>query len=70
VQCGHGSTSGSLDEQLLFYLQSRGIPRKQAEALLLQAFIGEALDQIEHAGLRQAFTQRAVEWLAARERAR
>jgi Fe-S cluster assembly protein SufD len=70
VQCGHGATSGALDEQLLFYLMARGIPRKQAEALLVEAFFGEALQQIAHEGLRAAFVERATAWLAERERAR
>ena len=50
VQCGHGATAGALDEDLLFYLKSRGIPAKEAEALLIQAFVGEAIEGIEHAG--------------------
>lgn len=66
VQCGHGATAGALDEALLFYLRTRGIPRKQAEALLVQAFFGEALQQIEHEGLREALSGRAAGWLAAR----
>jgi Fe-S cluster assembly protein SufD len=69
VQCAHGATAGALDEQLLFYLLARGIPRKQAEALLIQAFFGAALDQIAHDGLRNTLTTRAAGWLAARERA-
>jgi Fe-S cluster assembly protein SufD len=69
VQCGHGATTGALDEQLLFYLMARGIPRKQAEALLVEAFFGEALQQIAHEGLRTAFVERAAAWLAERERA-
>jgi Fe-S cluster assembly protein SufD len=68
VQCGHGATTGALDEQLLFYLMARGIPRKQAEALLVEAFFGEALLQIAHEGLRTALVDRAAHWLAERER--
>jgi Fe-S cluster assembly protein SufD len=66
VQCGHGATSGALDQDLLFYLKARGIPAKEAEALLIQAFVGEAVDGIEHAGLRDALMDRVVGWLAAR----
>ena len=54
VQCGHGATTGALDDDLLFYLRARGIPPKEAEALMIQAFVGEAVDGIEHAGLRDA----------------
>jgi Fe-S cluster assembly protein SufD len=66
VQCGHGATSGELDQDLLFYLKARGIPAKEAEALLIQAFVGEAVDGIEHAGLRDALMDRVVAWLAGR----
>jgi Fe-S cluster assembly protein SufD len=67
VQCGHGATSGALDEQQLFYLMARGIPRKRAEALLIEAFFGEALGQVAHEGLRNVLLDRAVGWLRARE---
>jgi Fe-S cluster assembly protein SufD len=67
VQCGHGATSGALDQELLFYLKARGIPAKEAEALLIQAFVGEAVEGIEHAGLRDALIDRVVDWLKARE---
>jgi Fe-S cluster assembly protein SufD len=67
VQCGHGATSGDLDEDLLFYLKARGIPANEAEALLIQAFVGEAVEGIEHAGLRDALMDQVAAWLAARE---
>ena len=66
VQCGHGATAGDLDEDLLFYLRSRGIPAKEAEALLIQAFIGEAVEGIEHARLRDVLMDVAVKWLGER----
>jgi len=66
VQCGHGATAGDLDEDLLFYLMARGIARPQAEALLIKAFIGEAVDGIEHAGLRDALMDQVSAWLRAR----
>lgn len=66
VQCGHGATSGALDEELRFYLMARGIPEKEAEALLVQAFVGEAVEGIEHAGLRDALMDNVVAWLRAR----
>ncbi len=66
VQCGHGATAGALDESLLFYLKARGIPQKQAEALLVQAFVGEAVEGIEHAGLREALMDEVVGWLNMR----
>jgi Fe-S cluster assembly protein SufD len=66
VQCGHGATSGALDQDLKFYLMARGIPEKEAEALLVQAFVGEAIEGIEHAGLRDALMEQVVSWLRAR----
>jgi Fe-S cluster assembly protein SufD len=66
VQCGHGATAGALDEDLKFYLMARGIPEVEAEALLVQAFIGEAVEGIEHAGLRDALMEQVVAWLRAR----
>ena len=66
VQCGHGATAGALDQDLLFYLKARGIPQKEAEALLIQSFVGEAFGGIEHAGLREVLMEAVVARLAAR----
>jgi Fe-S cluster assembly protein SufD len=66
VQCGHGATSGALDENLKFYLMARGIPEVEAEALLVQAFVGDAVEGIEHAGLRDALMEDVAAWLRAR----
>ena len=66
VQCGHGATAGALDDDLKFYLMARGIPAAEAEALLIQAFLGEAIEGIEHAGLREALMDQVAAWLKAR----
>jgi Fe-S cluster assembly protein SufD len=66
VQCGHGATAGDLDKDLLFYLRARGIPYAEAEALLIQAFVGDAIEGIEHAGLREALIDTVGAWLKAR----
>jgi Fe-S cluster assembly protein SufD len=66
VQCGHGATAGALDEGLKFYLMSRGIPAKEAEALLVQAFIDEAIEEITHEGIRRALMFAALKWLGSR----
>ncbi len=66
VQCGHGATAGALDGDLKFYLMARGIPAAEAEALLIQAFLGEAIDGIEHAGLREVLLEAVAAWLKAR----
>ncbi len=69
VQCGHGATAGALDEELKFYLMARGIPAAEAEALLIQAFLGEAVEGIEHAGVREALMESVVAWLKTRSQA-
>ena len=66
VQCGHGATAGAIDDELKFYLMARGIPATDAEALLIQAFLGEAVEGVEHAGLREALMDQVVAWLKAR----
>ncbi|MDQ0512248.1 Fe-S cluster assembly protein SufD [Ancylobacter amanitiformis] len=66
VQCGHGATCGAIDDDLLFYLRARGISLKDAQSLLVQAFVGEAIETVEHDGLREALVARAEAWLAAR----
>ncbi len=66
VQCAHGATTGALDDDLLFYLQARGIPKKEAESLLIQSFFGEAVETIENAKIRDAVMTLASRWLAAR----
>jgi len=66
VPCGHGATTGALDENLKFYLMARGIPEVEAESLLVQAFVGEAIEGIEHAGLRDALMAQVVTWLEKR----
>jgi Fe-S cluster assembly protein SufD len=68
VQCGHGATAGALDEELKFYLMARGIPAAEAEALLIQAFLGEAIEGIEHAGLRELLMDSVAGWLKARDK--
>ncbi len=56
VKCSHGATTGKLDEEALFYLQARGIPKQKAKSLLLQAFAEEVLDSIEIDVLREFLT--------------
>jgi Fe-S cluster assembly protein SufD len=66
VACGHGTTCGGLSEDQIFYLQTRGLPYQVAEALLLEAFGGELVDEIPHEGLIVAFRAEIAAWLAAR----
>jgi len=64
VVCGHGSTAGQLDDDMLFYLRARGIPEAEARSLLIAAFVGEALDRIENEALRAALDEKVAAWLA------
>ncbi len=64
VVCGHGATAGQLDGDMLFYLRARGIPEPEARALLIAAFVGEVLGEIENEALRTALEEKAGEWLS------
>ena len=48
VKCSHGSTTGQLDEEAVFYLRARGLSEKSARKLMVSAFIGDVLDKIEN----------------------
>ena len=54
VVCGHGATAGDLNADHLFYLESRGIPAADARALLVAAFVGEALETVARDDVREA----------------
>ena len=64
VKCAHGATVGELDQRALFYMQSRGIPRARAQALLTRAFVADALGRIGNDVVRDAFEADADAWLA------
>jgi len=66
VACGHGATTGALDESLLFYLRARGLSEKEAQALLIAAFVGETIESIVSDDLRDVAMATAERWLAAR----
>jgi len=66
VVCGHGSTSGQIDEDLLFYLRARGIGELEARSILIQAFAGEALELIGNETIREALGETVRGWLAQR----
>ena len=66
VVCGHGATVGALDPEQLFYCQARGLPRAEAEAMLLEAFGADAIDRVEDAKIAEALRERMRAWLAAR----
>ena len=62
VKCSHGSTTGAIDETALFYLRSRGVPAAEAEALLVLAFLAEAVAEIEDPALAGAVEARLAGW--------
>jgi Fe-S cluster assembly protein SufD len=64
VACSHGSTVGAVDETALFYLTSRGVPRREAEELLVLAFLDDAVAEIEDEALAADVRERLGGWLA------
>ncbi|WP_370401423.1 Fe-S cluster assembly protein SufD [Sulfitobacter sp. JB4-11] len=66
VACSHGSTSGAIDEDALFYLRARGVPRAEATDMLTLSFLAEAVEEIESEELREEINGRMAEWLARR----
>lgn len=64
VKCSHGATSGRLDNNALFYLQSRGIPADEARALLVESFLTETLARVSFAPVKELYQERIRSWLA------
>lgn len=65
VRAAHGATTGKLDDQMLFYLLSRGIERPTAQALLQWAFIEDAVSRVTPAALREVVEHEIVKRLSA-----
>ena len=57
VKCSHGCTIGQLDETAMFYMQQRGIPKKEAKALLMYAFSNAVIESIKIPALKQRITK-------------
>ena len=66
VACSHGSTVGAIDEDAIFYLVSRGVPRKQAQDMLVLAFLAEAIDEIDSNDLADDINDRLAAWMNRR----
>ncbi len=62
VKCSHGATVGDLDAEQLFYLRSRGVPAEEAKAILVRAFLGDALELIENEAARHALEHAVGSW--------
>ena len=69
VVCGHGATVAALDPEQVFYLRTRGIPKDEAEAMLLEAFGGEAIERVEDDALAEPLRASFRAWLDSRGRA-
>jgi len=63
VKCSHGCTAGQLDEEALFYIQTRGIGKEKAKGLLLYAFAGEVLENIKNEDFKNYCIQQVEERL-------
>jgi Fe-S cluster assembly protein SufD len=61
VKCSHGSTTGQLDEDAVFYLRARGLSEKSARSLITQAFITEVVDKVEQKEVRDFIQNKLVE---------
>jgi len=57
VRCSHGATVGQLEEEPVYYLMSRGLPRKQAERLVVNGFFAPIIDRVPYEGVRTRFEQ-------------
>ncbi|HIP22507.1 MAG TPA: SufD family Fe-S cluster assembly protein, partial [Rhodobacteraceae bacterium] len=62
VACSHGSTCGAVDENSLFYLMSRGVPRAEAQNMMIIAFLDEAIQEIEDEALADDIRTRLSGW--------
>ena len=63
VACSHGATVGAIDEEALFYLVSRGVPRRIAKDMLVLALLADALDEIEDQPIRDDLKSRLQGWV-------
>src|SRR5262249_24776529 len=66
VQCGHAATSGGIDETMSFYLLARGIPRPEAERLLIEAFLDDAIDAIGDEAIATFLKRTIGQWVEKR----
>ena len=63
VKCSHGSTTGAIDDEALFYLRSRGVPRERAIVFLVLSFLADALAEVEDEAIRDCIYERLDLWL-------
>ena len=53
VKCSHGATTGELDEQMLFYLRSRGLNKEEAKKILIEGFVNELFENVANKELKK-----------------
>ncbi len=63
VRCSHGATVGELEEEHLFYLMARGIDAESARRLLVEAYLGEVIDEIQSQKIREILSKSASDLL-------
>ncbi|WP_426236312.1 Fe-S cluster assembly protein SufD [Pararhizobium sp. DWP1-1-3] len=63
VQCGHGATVIDINPTHLYYLRARGIPESKARAMLVNAFVDEIVEELEHEGLIETLETIIAAWL-------
>ena len=64
VRCSHGSTSGSLDNDSIYYLMTRGLSRKESTKLLVNGFLNEVADSIKSISVRNFIKNKLEEQLS------
>ena len=67
VKCSHGSTSGAIDDTALYYLRSRGVPKRRAQSLLVLAFLADSIAEIEDEAIAEDIRVRLEAWLERHE---
>ncbi|MEO0923561.1 MAG: SufD family Fe-S cluster assembly protein, partial [Pseudomonadota bacterium] len=65
VACGHGATFADIEPSYMFYLMSRGIPEREARALLIKGFVDEIVEDIENETLEDVIVGVIDSWLDA-----
>jgi len=55
VKCSHGSSSGSIDQESIFYLRSRGINEQQAKRMMIEGFLAEVINKVKNEDVRNIF---------------
>jgi Fe-S cluster assembly protein SufD len=55
VKCSHGSSSGSIDQESIFYLRSRGISEQEAKKMMIEGFLAEVINKIKNENIKNIF---------------